>query len=116
MPNWNEDTSKEDVAAARLTASVAAYALGIRLEDIVGRERGTAKIAFARQVAMYLCHIGFEFSLARIAAAFGRDRSTVAHGCHVIEDRRDDPKFDRWIATLEALVRRAPARARIVLR
>lgn len=98
-----------DSAAARLAASVASYGLGVPLEHITEKGRGSAEAAFARQVAMYLCHVAFEFSLARVALAFGRDRSTVAHACHVIEDRRDEPGFDTWIASLEAMLRDAPA-------
>jgi len=65
----------EDAAAARLAAGVASYALGVPQDEIMRGKRGCAEAAFARQVAMYLCHVGFEFSLARVAAAFGRDRS-----------------------------------------
>ncbi|MEZ5938690.1 MAG: helix-turn-helix domain-containing protein [Hyphomonadaceae bacterium] len=57
---------------------------------------------------MYLAHTAFGMSLARIGVAMGRDRSTVAHACHAIEDRRDDPSFDAWIARLEQAVRAAP--------
>jgi hypothetical protein len=32
---------------------------------------------------------------------FGRDRTTVAHACGVIEDKRDDPLFDRALDLLE---------------
>ena len=105
-----------DVAAAHLAVSVASYALGVRAEEVAGRVRGSAQIAFARQVAMYLCHVGFELSLQRIAIAFHRDRSTVAYACHAIEDRRDEPRFDRWIAGLEGLVRRSPPRCKTLLR
>jgi hypothetical protein len=59
---------------------------------------------------MYLCHVGFDFSLSRVAIAFGRDRSTVAHACHSIEDRREEPQFDLWIDGLEIMVRAAPDR------
>jgi len=102
----------DDAAAARLAAGVASYGLGASQADILNGGRGSAEAAFARQVAMYLCHVAFELSLARVAAAFGRDRSTVAHACHIIEDRRDEAQFDRWIATLEAMLREAPAPAR----
>lgn len=98
-----------DEAAARLAASIASYAVGAPLEGVLGHTRGTAAEAFARKVAMYLCHVGFEFSLARVAIAFGRDRSTVAHACHGIEDRRDDDAFDAWICALEAALREAPS-------
>jgi chromosomal replication initiation ATPase DnaA len=98
----------DDEAAARLAAETASYALGVPAEDILSLGRGSADIAFARQVAMYLCHVGFELSLARVAAGFGRDRSTVAHACHAIEDRRDTDAFDLWIAALEGVLRGAP--------
>lgn len=97
-----------DEAAARLSADVAGYALRVSAADVLSASRGSAEVAFARQVAIYLCHVGFEFSLARVAAAFGRDRSTVAHACHAIEDRRDDAQFDLWIGSLEAMVQDAP--------
>jgi chromosomal replication initiation ATPase DnaA len=77
--------------------------------------RGPSHVAFARQVAMYLCHVAFEFSLARIAFAFGRDRSTVAHACHAIEDRREAEAFDLWVDSLETILRGAPAPARAML-
>jgi hypothetical protein len=32
---------------------------------------------------------------------FGRDRTTVAHACLIVEDRRDDPVFDRILELLE---------------
>lgn len=99
----------QDEAAARLAAGVAAFALDVSTEDVLGLQRGSADIAFARQVAVYLCHTAFEMSLARVAIAFGRDRSTVAHACHVVEDRRDDVHFDLWVGSLEAMLRDAPA-------
>ena len=97
-----------DAALAELAASIAGYAVGVPQHNIVDDARGSSEIAFARQIAMYLCHVGFELSLARVAAAFGRDRSTVAHACHAIEDRRDEGQFDLWIGALEAMMRSTP--------
>ena len=99
----------EDAAAAELSANVVSYALGVPPQNIVGDARGGLKIAYARQLAMNLCHVSFELSLSRVAVAFGRDRSTVAHACHPIEDPRDKAQFDLWIASLEASLRAAPA-------
>lgn len=98
----------EDAAAAELAAGVASFALGVPRHRILEDRRGGAQVAFARQVAMYLCYTAFELSLARVAAAFGRDRSTVAHACHAIEDRREQAQFDLWIAGLETMLRQAP--------
>jgi hypothetical protein len=47
--------------------------------------------------------------LARVALAFERDRSTVAHACRLIEDKRDEPDFDAHIGALEEALRLAPA-------
>jgi hypothetical protein len=63
--------------------------------------RGSPGAAFARQVAMYLAHTGFALSLEAIARAFGRDRSTVSHACHVVEDGRDDVSLDWRLTALE---------------
>jgi hypothetical protein len=71
-----------------------------------GPDRKPARAAaFARQIAMYLAHVGLGISMAEIGRAFGRDRTTVVHACHVIEDRRDDARFDRVLDHLEEAVR-----------
>jgi hypothetical protein len=93
---------------AELAMSVAAYALGERAERVATETRGSPGEAFARQVAMYLAHVAQGMSLGRVGAAFERDRSTVAHACHRIEDRREDGSFDAWIAALEAMLQAAP--------
>lgn len=100
---------ERDRACALLAAGVAGYALDVARDEIMSELRGTSAAAFARQVAMYVAHVAFELSLARIADAFGRDRSTVAHACHAIEDRREDETFDDWIGALEASLRETPA-------
>ncbi len=97
-----------DEARAGMVTALVAYALEIPLEEVQAPGRGTAEAAFARQVAMYLTHVALELSLARIAVAFSRDRSTVSHACHLIEDRRDDTRFDDWIARMEEAIRAAP--------
>lgn len=57
-----------------------------------------------RQIAMYLSHVVLSVPYATIAAAFGRDRSTVAHSCAVVEDRRDDKAYDRFVERCERCV------------
>ena len=91
-------TTKErlahDIARATLAGNLAAYAFGADGADMMCATRGAAHAAFVRQAAMYLAHVAFEMSLSRVAYAFERDRSTVAHACRVIEDKRDDEEFD----------------------
>jgi chromosomal replication initiation ATPase DnaA len=67
--------------------------------------RGPPRVAFARQVAMYLAHVGFALSFEGIGRCFGRDRTTVAHACRVVEDSRDDIWLDCRLATLERVCR-----------
>jgi hypothetical protein len=99
-----------DAAKARFACDAAAFALGAR-GDLLSHTRGSAPTSFARQVAMYLTHVAFGLSLQRVATAFGRDRSTVAYACSLIEDRRDDPYLDDMLDQLEAALRAAPAPA-----
>ncbi|MFT3725388.1 MAG: helix-turn-helix domain-containing protein [Hyphomonadaceae bacterium] len=101
---------KEDRLRAQVAIALAAAAVGAPMEEIVSDVRRT-KVAFARQVAMYVAYVGFGMSLARVAAAFGRDKSTIAYACRVIEDRRDEPAFDRWMEALEASAAGAPVAA-----
>lgn len=74
---------------------------GVGHDDLHRISRGRAKVALARQVAMYLAHVACGLSLTDTGRLFGRDRTTVAHACGVIEDRRDDPLFDRALDLLE---------------
>ena len=67
--------------------------------------RGNRRVAFARQVAMYLAHVVCGLTLPEVGALFARDRTTVAHACGLIEDRRDDPGFDRALDLLEGVLR-----------
>ncbi len=52
--------------------------------------------------------VTFHWPLARVAFAFGRDRTTCAHACHRIEDLREDAGFDAKLVSLEACLRQAP--------
>lgn len=67
--------------------------------------RGRKNVALARQTAMYLAHTVCELSLTDTGQLFERDRTTVAHACSVVEDRREDPAFDRAIEMLERSAR-----------
>ena len=90
-----------DRNCAYLAASLVGYVLELKAEDIFLPDRGPRNMVRARQVAMYLSHVGLEMSLSRVALAFDRDRSTVAHACHRIEELRDEAEFDAWLDRLE---------------
>ena len=91
-------------------ASAESCRLAVRLESgrfevpaaaIVAPGRGPAGAARARQAAIYLAHVALGVPLTAIAAEFKRDRTTAAHACRQVEDRRDDPAFDVALADLE---------------
>ena len=90
-----------DINNAYLAVSLVGYALQIKAERILQAARGPRDLVRARQTAMYLTHVGLGMSLSRVAAAFERDRSTVAYACHRIEEMRDEAEFDIWLETLE---------------
>ncbi len=90
-------------ATAMLDGCVEAV-FGLAPGAIFGRTRGSAQNALARQVAMYLSHVALGATLTETARRFGRDRTTVAHACRQIEDRRDDPGFDALLTALETAI------------
>lgn len=93
--------TRQDLAACRRVTSRVAEDFGVALAELVAPSRGSPRAALARQVAMYLCHIGLALSFEAVGRLFARDRTTVAHACRVVEDRRDDRWFDRRLALLE---------------
>ena len=78
---------------------------GVHTGDLQLARRGRAQVALARQTGMYLAHVGFSLSPTEVGFLFERDRTTVAHACALIEDRRDDRDFDRALELLERAVR-----------
>jgi hypothetical protein len=78
----------------------------LELSDLFRPTRGAPRVAFARQVAMYLAHVGFELSFATISRVFDRDPTTVSHACHIVEDSRDDIWLDCRLEALELCCRR----------
>lgn len=72
--------------------------------DIDLPRRGRARVALARQTAMYLVHVTCGLSLSDVGELFARDRTTVRHACSLIEDMRDDHTFDLALQCLEGVV------------
>lgn len=93
--------------AALVVEMVALATVTPRSEILDARHKGRAAVQ-ARQMAMYLIHIIFQWPLDRIGAAFGRDRTTASHACRRVEDRRDDRCLDEMLDRLEACLRLSP--------
>lgn len=72
--------------------------------DRIGMRRERRRLAcHIRQIAMYVCHVALQMTMTTIGEGFGRDRSTVAHACAVVEDRRDDRDFDEFVSAMERI-------------
>lgn len=61
-------------------------------------------ISRVRQVAMYVAHTGLGFTMTDVGKGFCRDRTTVMHACHQIEDLRDDEEFDAIVDQFNRIV------------
>lgn len=84
-----------------LVAEVVCTVFTLNRFELYSGQRGKAHIAFARQVAMYLAHIGCGLSFTEVGRAFGRDRTTVAHACQLVEDKREDLDMDWSLDLME---------------
>ena len=91
----------------RLQLCFAVAALEFGAHDLaLGRPGARGPLTnFARQVAMRLAHATLGMNCTQIARLVGRDRSTVAHGCQVVEEECDDPVFAMRMDRMERAVR-----------
>lgn len=76
------------------------------LFNVSGRElrrsgRSQSEVVRVRQIAMYVAHVSLGISMRDVGRGFGRDRTTVAYACHMVEDLRDDDEYDRLVAMTE---------------
>jgi chromosomal replication initiation ATPase DnaA len=99
--------SGDPVCRARdIIDSAVAATFTVPLGELRASTRRGASVALARQSAMYLAHVALGLSFSEVGRAFGRDRTTAAHACRRIEDRRADRELDTALAELEHALRR----------
>ena len=89
----------------RIIEQAVAPAFHVVRDELWAAKRGSPAAAFARQVAMYLAHVGCGLTLTEVGRLFARDRTTVAHACSLVEERREEPPFDRALELLEGAMR-----------
>jgi len=89
----------------RIIEQAVSPAFHVVRDELWTATRGSPNTAFARQVAMYLAHVGCGLTLTEVGRLFARDRTTVAHACSLVEDRREEPPFDRALELLEGAMR-----------
>lgn len=94
----------ENSGKCAFVTQAVASAYHIDVAALQSSRRRRAPVALARQAAMYLSHLCCGLNLTDVGRAFGRDRTTVAHACQRVEDRRDDPATDLALDYLEAAI------------
>jgi chromosomal replication initiation ATPase DnaA len=107
-PLANEGGRHRPESPSRGVGEVVAAAFHADEADLRGASRGEANVALARQVVVYLLHTRFGMSYSTAGACFARDRTTAAHACRKIEERREDVRFDTLIDCLERALAAAP--------
>ncbi len=95
--NIYSDNSIENIQKA-----VADY-YNLTIEDLKGKRR-SAKIAYTRQIGMYLSRMLTDETVSRIGLEFGgRDHSTVIHGCDKItEDLKKNKQLELEINEIKS--------------
>ncbi|WP_156911963.1 helix-turn-helix domain-containing protein [Kaistia adipata] len=106
-PSSRDPRGNEQEGIRQGLASLVGAALSVAPRAICGPGRGTAEISHARQLALYLAHTTLGLSFTEAGRLFGRDRTTAAHACRRIEDRRDEARVDQLVACLERAARDA---------
>ncbi len=95
--------SDEVIEICEAMRDVLAACFSVSGRDIRTEGRKSGEICRIRQIGMYVAHVIVGLSMLEVGFGFQRDRSTVAHACHVIEDLRDDPDFERVIQMIERI-------------
>ncbi len=95
-------TAGASIAALELVDELVARTYRLPRSALHAGTRCRKSVAFARQVAMYLCHVCLSYPLKDIAGHYQRDRTTVAYACRVVEDRREDEETELLINSLES--------------
>ena len=107
-PLWDCRGQRRPSASAKtaqrlcdLVSLATAAAFAVPVGELIAETRRAPAVALARQTAMYLAHVAFGLSFTEIGRAFGRDRTTAAYACRLIEEQRDDPAVDAVLGSLE---------------
>jgi hypothetical protein len=100
-PTQTEKRASDSSFCCDLAGRLTARRFAVPLREIAAATRRSSRTARARHVAIYLAHVTLGIPLRAVAACFGRDRSTAAYACRVVEDARDDPAFDVALVDLE---------------
>lgn len=119
-PMTSATPKPDEIARARAAIDVASHKLAselaIPLGELLGATRGSPHVAFVRQMMIYLVNTAFDLSEEAIAAAIGRDPTTIKHAIALIEEIRDNPEDDDMLEKLTGELQTSGARRSAALR
>ncbi len=100
MKNVYPNQKTREITLELIQEIVASY-FKLTVNDFISKKR-TRDLAFARQVAMYLCRELTDISLPQIGERFGgRDHTTVIHACKTVNrERQENGDTDKAIREL----------------
>ena len=105
MESYRAPVTDADETRAGLALHVVAASTGVSMRALgQGQRLGVAALR-ARRLAMYLAHVGYGWTLERVAHAFGMNRTTAAKACTWAENQREQPALDALLETLEGCLR-----------
>lgn len=105
----NCQLTQAQIGQCRAIVRAVSQSSGVDYDDFFASSRRRMEAASARQLAMYLCHVLSGLTMTEVGCFFGRDRTTVAHACAVIEDSREERRTDDRIQAIENKVMRMRA-------
>ncbi|NKC50257.1 hypothetical protein HED63_03165 [Ochrobactrum cytisi] len=97
------DREQQNTALCDALIDLPAAMFGVSGMELRSPLRCRREVARVRQIGMYVAHTAFGLAVREVAAGFARDRTTVMHACHLVEDMRDDTEFDAIVSTFERI-------------
>lgn len=96
----------ETSAAAKLDVCniLAGLLYGVKTDSFDVYSRQERRVNEARQLGIYLANTCLGVSYEDIAVPARRDRTTVRYSIERVEDRRENPQFDRALIAIETFV------------
>ncbi|WP_043062655.1 helix-turn-helix domain-containing protein [Brucella anthropi] len=94
---------RQNIALCDALIDLLVTVFGVSGAELRSPLRCRREVARLRQIGMYVAHTAFGLAMREVAAGFARDRTTVMHACHLVEDMRDDSEFDAIVSTFERI-------------
>jgi hypothetical protein len=103
-PEGRPTADERVLASCECVIDLAAAFFNVPSKELRRPGRCADDVSRVRQIAMYVAHVVLGLSMAEVGRGFGRDRTTVMHACHTIEDLRDDEDADAIVVRMERVV------------